>query len=235
MSGMTIESWETILEMFPDFAVKLSVAFVCGLLLGAERESQDKPAGLRTIILITVGSTLFMIVSDLMPRISVGPLETMRVDPARIASQVVTGIGFLGAGTIIQTRGSVHGLTTAAIIWFAAAVGLCIGIGFPLLAIISTILVIAALFLLRPFRRRLSRMEERKLVLELPNDSLRIEHVRSVLLGSGALLSRFDIRPRDDSAELGITYTINESAAPAVLEALMRVDEVRGQAIRQSD
>lgn len=234
MSGMTIESWEIILEMFPDFAVKLGVALVCGILLGAERERQDKPAGLRTIVLITVGSTLFMIISDLMPRISVGSAETMRVDPARIAAQVVTGIGFLGAGTIIQTRGSVHGLTTAAIIWFAAAVGLCIGIGFPLLATASTLLVLAALFALRPLRRRLSKMDERRLKLELPNDSLRIEHVRSVLVGSGAYLTQFDVQPRADAADLEIAYFVSDSAAAGVLEALMRVEDVKGQAFRSS-
>lgn len=230
---MPFEDWATIVELFPDFAVKLGVAVFCGLLLGAERERMEKPAGLRTIVLITVGSTLFMIVSDLMPRISIGADETMRVDPARIAAQVVTGIGFLGAGTIIQTRGSVHGLTTAAIIWFAAAVGLCIGIGFPILAIASTVLMLLTLISFRPLRKRLSAQSRgTALRLFVPNDSLRVQHIRHLLDATGAQVDQFETQPfSTDEVELRLNYYVSETTAAAVLETLMKIDGVRGEPV----
>lgn len=230
---MQVESWSTIVELFPDYALKLAVALLCGMMLGAERERREKPAGLRTIVLITVGSTLYMIVSELVPRITMGPDAVTQADPSRIAAQVVSGIGFLGAGTIIQSRGSVHGLTTAAIIWFAAAVGLCIGLGFPLLAIGSTILVIVMMLVLTPLRRvMMAHGSEKELLLKVANDSLRLEHVRSVLETAGAQLSVFRVESvRPEEVELRVRYYVSEGAAVAVLETLMRVDGVRGEPI----
>ena len=103
-----------------DLLLKLSLAVVLGGIIGIERELSGKPAGLRTNILICLGSALLM---DLSVRI--GMVDGARVgDPARIAAQVVSGIGFLGAGTIMQARGAVLGLTTAATIWVVAAIGL---------------------------------------------------------------------------------------------------------------
>ena len=123
-----IEEFDFLLGFLPEVAIKPGVACLCGLLLGMEREWRGKPAGLRTITLMTVGATLFMIVSDLVALTIDGPEAITRVDPSRIASQVVSGIGFLGAGAIIQSRGSIHGLTTAATVWVAASIGLCVGV-----------------------------------------------------------------------------------------------------------
>ena len=152
-----IEETDLLLEFLPDAGIKLGVAFLCGILLGMERELKGKPAGLRTMTLITVGSTLFMIVSELVTVTTGGPEAITRVDPSRIASQVVSGIGFLGAGAIIESRGSVHGLTTAATIWVAAGIGLCIGVGFPALAGGITLLVLTVLVALQPLRTWLNR------------------------------------------------------------------------------
>ncbi len=107
--------------MLDDLA-RLGAALVAGALIGLERELHDKPAGFRTNILICVGAALFAIVSH---RMAGGPDD----DSTRIAAQVVSGIGFLGAGAIIQHRGSVHGLTTAATIWVVASIGLAFGAG----------------------------------------------------------------------------------------------------------
>jgi len=152
-----IEETDLLLEFLPEAGIKLGVAFLCGILLGMERELKGKPAGLRTMTLITVGSTLFMIVSELATVATGGPEAITRVDPSRIASQVVSGIGFLGAGAIIESRGSVHGLTTAATIWVAAGIGLCIGVGFPVLAGGITLLVLTVLVALQPLRTWLNR------------------------------------------------------------------------------
>lgn len=125
-----------------DLLLKLSLAVVLGGIIGIERELSGKPAGLRTNILICVGSALLM---DLSTR--VGVVDGARIgDPARIAAQVVSGIGFLGAGTIMQARGAVLGLTTAATIWVVAAIGLTLGAGAYLEATGATAIVAFVLF-----------------------------------------------------------------------------------------
>ena len=113
---------------------------VCGLLIGAERESKQKPAGLRTITLISVGSTIFTLASIL-----IAGSSGVAADPARIAAQVVTGIGFLGAGAILQYRGTVLGLTTGATIWTAAAIGVLVGGGYAAAGLVLTVLVVGVL------------------------------------------------------------------------------------------
>lgn len=121
----------------------LLLATVLGGLVGLERELSGKPAGLRTNILICVGATLLTDLSVHFPDLGVS--ELVRADPARIAAQIVSGIGFLGAGTIIQARGSVTGLTTAATLWVVAAIGMAVGSGFHVEAAGTTVLVLVAL------------------------------------------------------------------------------------------
>lgn len=128
-----------LLEPLPvDLLGRLALAVLLGGIVGIERELSGKPAGLRTNILICLGSALLMDLS-----ITIGVLEGgVRIgDPARIAAQVVTGVGFLGAGTIMQARGEVVGLTTAATIWVVAAIGLAVGAGHRAEAIAAALLV----------------------------------------------------------------------------------------------
>jgi putative Mg2+ transporter-C (MgtC) family protein len=118
---------------------------VCGGIVGLERERSAKPAGLRTNILICVGSAILM---DLSIRLGVSADGARVGDPARLAAQVVSGIGFLGAGTIVQARGVVVGLTTAATMWVVMAVGLTIGAGHWIEALGATVLVTLVLTVL---------------------------------------------------------------------------------------
>ncbi len=119
--------------------IKLLAAFLIGGLVGAEREFHDKAAGLRTIILICVGACLFTIFS-----VKIAADK----DPGRIAAQVVTGVGFLGAGVILHRQGQVRGLTTASTIWIAAALGVGVGVGYILYTLIAAILAIFVLWVL---------------------------------------------------------------------------------------
>lgn len=122
------------------FMFRLILAMILGGIIGAERERKNRSAGFRTHILVTVGSCMFMIVSISMPMmISTMPSGIVNnADPGRIAAQVVSGIGFLGAGAIIQDKGKVRGLTTAASLWVVAAIGLAVGAGMYLTAISTT-------------------------------------------------------------------------------------------------
>jgi len=131
--------------------IKLGMAVLLGGIIGVEREFQDKAAGFRTIILITVGSTLFTIFS-------------MSMDPGftqtRIAANIVTGIGFLGAGAIIREGGRIAGMTTAATIWLSAALGMGIGGGEMVYVSIATFVVIVVLLIFPFFEERIDRIRE---------------------------------------------------------------------------
>lgn len=118
-------------------------AALLGALLGFEREIKHKSAGLRTNILISVGAALFTLMSYELA-------EGANGDPGRVAAQIVTGIGFLGAGAIMRTDSGVHGLTTAATVWVNAAVGVAVGGGEYHLAFIATGVTLAALLVLQP-------------------------------------------------------------------------------------
>ncbi len=124
-----ISNWEIV--------IRLILSSIIGGSIGIEREISKRPAGLRTHILVSVGSTLIMLVSKY-------GFENL-ADPARLAAQVVSGIGFLGAGTILRTGDNVKGLTTAASLWVCAGIGLAVGTGYYLGAIITTAIVLISL------------------------------------------------------------------------------------------
>lgn len=132
---------------------RLLLSLVLGAAIGLERELSGKPAGLRTFILICAGAELLTEASLQMARFT--PHDLIRSDPARIAAQIVSGIGFLGAGTILVHRGSVVGLTTAATLWVSAAIGITVGAREYVVAIGATILVLVTLFFLGWLERRL--------------------------------------------------------------------------------
>jgi putative Mg2+ transporter-C (MgtC) family protein len=141
--------WETLRL---DVLVNLLLAAALGAAIGFEREVTGKSAGLRTHILICIGSTLFTEVS-----IAVAALGNGSGDPSRIAAQIVTGIGFLGAGAILRTEGEIRGLTTAATIWVVAAIGIAIGAGEYVTAVGTTALVLVTLWPLRWWERQVAR------------------------------------------------------------------------------
>ncbi len=151
---MYISEWEIIL--------RLVISVILGGVIGFERERHNRPAGFRTHILVCSGSALLMMVSAYGFTGHLG--ADYHPDPSRIAAGVVTGIGFIGAGTILQQRGSIRGLTTAATIWVVSGVGLAVGIGFYLASAVTTALALTSLLTLRRverglfYRRRLKRM-----------------------------------------------------------------------------
>ncbi|MCJ1907912.1 MgtC/SapB family protein [Planococcus ruber] len=145
-------------------------AFLSGI-IGVERESKQQPAGLRTHLLVGTGSCLMMILSvtgfDLFIQ---NDDENIRYDPSRIPSYVISGIGFLGAGTIIVQRGSVRGLTTAASIWVAAGVGLVTGIGMYYVALLATLIVLITLYVLEKLEKKYFSFHRQKEMLVIAED-----------------------------------------------------------------
>jgi putative Mg2+ transporter-C (MgtC) family protein len=151
-----------------DAILKIALAVILGGAVGLEREFSGRPAGLRTHILVCLGATIIVLASTSIPELfGSSNHETLRIDPGRIAAGIVTGIGFLGAGSILRTGEFVRGLTTAACIWFAGALGIVIGEGFYLLAIVSTAVVFVVLRFDDIFEARISSPVYRHLHVHL--------------------------------------------------------------------
>lgn len=144
-----------------DYMLRIFVAAILGGAIGLEREYRDKAAGFRTLFLVSMGSALFMIISAHGFGDSLISPEH-RLDVSRIAAQVVSGIGFIGAGAIMLQKNTVRGLTTAASIWVTAAIGLGCGAGMYAISVVSTLLVLAALEAFNYFLRRLDRRRDAK-------------------------------------------------------------------------
>lgn len=131
--------WSAAVQL--ELIARLALALGLGAVVGVERERHRQPAGLRTHMLVTVGAALFTIVSAY-------GFSGELADPTRIAAQIVTGIGFIGAGAILHYRGNVKGLTTAASLWAMAAVGMATGAGLYVIAVAATIMVLVTLWIL---------------------------------------------------------------------------------------
>lgn len=152
--GEYLNSQFTLLQIL-DFVARLALACVLGTLIGIERSKRFKEAGVRTHIIVCCGAALFMIVSkygfaDLTSSAGGNFNGTRGADPARVAAQVVSGISFLGAGVIFKNGGTIRGLTTAAVLWFTAGIGLAVGAGMFWIAIAAALMV----FLLMIFLHR---------------------------------------------------------------------------------
>lgn len=133
-------------------AVRLIISFILGAIIGMERQFRRREAGMRTFTLICMGSTAAMLISIWIPQIYPNFLNG---DPGRIAAQVLTGIGFLGAGAIMQSHGSIHGLTTAACIWVMAVIGLGVGAGMFIPAGLATLFTLIVLVSLERLEKRM--------------------------------------------------------------------------------
>lgn len=175
-------------ELALEHLVQLLMSLLIGGAIGLERERSNQPAGLRTHVLITLGATLLMQLSRYTAMPPVGG------DPGRIAAQVVSGIGFLGAGAIMRYGGNVKGLTTAASIWIVAALGLVIGGGLYLLAFIAALLVLFTLITLNRFEKRLFPDRNLKILeVDLKDVQIRTEAVMTVLRAHGIHVSNVDV------------------------------------------
>lgn len=208
---------------------RLVLAAVLGSVVGLDRERLYWAAGLRTHMLVCLGSALFMIVS------SFGFMDVLEhshvtLDPSRVAAQVVSGIGFLGAGTIMFRRDAIRGLTTAASLWAVAAVGLAVGGGMYLSALFSTLLIIVILAVLKPIEQRIfpdRRPRSLKLIIERDASLFDIEsaveaadvHLKHILVQHGET-------PEEHHVEVVLSQTPQSKLLP-LLEELRRLPGVR--------
>lgn len=169
---------------------RLAVAALLGGLIGLERETHSQPAGLRTHMLVSLGAALMMLISLFMYR-----LDPTRADPGRIAAQVVTGIGFLGAGAIMRFGMSVKGLTTAASLWTAAGIGLAAGCGYWAAAAIATGFTLVTLFIFDKIEKTfLKGREFRKFVIQAHDAAGLVGRVEEAMEKASVAIKEVDIQ-----------------------------------------
>jgi putative Mg2+ transporter-C (MgtC) family protein len=211
-----------------DNLARLSLAAVLGGAIGFERELRDREAGLRTHLLVCLGSALFTIVSAYGFRefLTSGD-QVIRADPTRIAAQIVTGIGFLGAGAIIRQGLSVRGLTTAATLWVSAAIGIAAGAGYYSGAVLGTVVTLIALWPLRIAAYRVFerlRPEERSIVVQLRQGTKATELIQA-LEREHARIEHFQLEEEPDRRIVTLTL---DTPSEQLLTELADLEFVQG-------
>jgi len=214
---------------WPHVLLRLFVAAVLGGAIGFERELRERQAGLRTHLVVSVGSALFTLVSAYGFRdFLVNGGSLVRTDPTRIAAQIVSGIGFLGAGAIIRQGLSVRGLTTAASLWLVAAIGMASGAGYYDGAVIATL---GALLTLGPLRIvayrviRRYRAEIDRLLVEIPAGGSPAPLIEAVELLGGRVVA-LDIAQEGDRRSIAIDVDLGRATAPSIAAGVAEIDGV---------
>jgi putative Mg2+ transporter-C (MgtC) family protein len=213
---------------WPEVLLRVALAAVLGGVLGLERELREREAGLRTHLLVAVGSALFTIVSAYGFHAFLTSGESVvRADPTRIAAQIVTGIGFLGAGAIIRQGLSIRGLTTAATLWVVAAIGLAAGAGYYSAAVITTAVALVALWPLRALAFRMMsrfRGETGLLLVQLPSGESPAPVIDAI--ESVARIETIELGQEGDRRNLELTLEM--SRGEATRDLIAKLADVEG-------
>jgi putative Mg2+ transporter-C (MgtC) family protein len=201
-----------------ELTLRLLGAALLGGAVGLEREISDQPAGFRTHMLVALGSCLFALVSaySFAPFLGEEASPQFRFDPTRIAAQIVTGIGFLGAGAILRYGTTVRGLTTAASLWVVAAIGLAVGLGAYLYAGTATAITLLALLALRPLRSRLVRglrKEHEEFQLEA-GPELDVDQLIHALSEQSIRIDNFRVDEEDGVRQIVLFLTLPSNRSP---------------------
>jgi putative Mg2+ transporter-C (MgtC) family protein len=214
-----------------ELTLRLLGAAVAGALVGFERELRDQPAGFRTHMLVALGSCVFTVISAYGFGELAGERGYIRVDPSRIAAQIVTGIGFLGAGVIFRQGLTVRGLTTAASLWVTAALGMAVGAGAYLVAGAGTAIAVLTIVALRPVRRAVRglRTEQEELVLEV-RPEVPLDRLMKDLGAAGIRVDNLRVVDEgEDRIELVLSVRIPTASSPEEVMVLIRaMPGVRG-------
>lgn len=236
---VTVLAMRLLQEFFDPFyldsMLRVFVAMTCGLIIGIERNFRGKPAGVRTNMLICMGACLFMIISQFVADQARADGFTTP-DPARIAAQVVTGIGFLGAGAILRNQGIISGLTSAASIWAMAAIGLAAGVGLFKLALSAAFLTVASLELFRLVVQyiRVERFRYVRLDMTAKKEAQIIE-ARKALRGIGVTYSQEKIQDVLGEVQYRSMIYYRGRRAKEIEETLTKIKGIRNVALLTQD
>ena len=212
--------------------IKLLLAAFLGGLVGLEREVHGRPAGFRTHLLVSLGACLMAVISEyyFLKFNLYDSSSALRLDPGRVTAQIVTGIGFLGAGVILKEGQSVRGLTTAACLWVAAGIGMAIGAGLFLPAVVVTILSLISLMLLKRFERYFRRDRYRTLTVQAAEKSLSREALMELLSNYGFRMIDFSMDRDCERKEVRFDLVVvHPEGIPGVelANAICELDQVK--------
>ncbi|HHW49759.1 MAG TPA: MgtC/SapB family protein [Clostridiaceae bacterium] len=205
---------------------RLFLACILGGLIGFEREHTNRPAGFRTHILVCVGSSLVMITSEF---IFNEYSSIVNLDPARLGAQVISGIGFLGAGTIIRDGFNVRGLTTAASLWAVSAVGIAVGIGFYEGAVFATVIIYLTLILLKKMELSFAKKKRHKIIyIQADNIPGRLAAITSMLDKLSVIVRKIDFvnDEEDESVKIKLLVRLPSKLACDVVSKLTEIEGV---------
>ena len=206
--------------------IKLFVAIILGGIVGWEREINDRPAGLRTHVLVAMGSALITIVSM--------SFQGPGLDPSRIAAQIVSGIGFLGAGAILRRGNIVRGLTTAASLWVVAAIGMAVGVGgaYAVLATFATLVAFATLSMVNRFEHIIGTKSNHEVSFEIdPENPRGLADVIGCLVANGINIKSMQTIEKEDSSAATVKLVLSSSSRfteKVLVELLESQDGVSG-------
>jgi len=202
--------------------LKLILAIALGGLIGLEREASQKPAGFRTNILVCVGSAMMMTMATLLVQAKGGTADTL----VRMAAGVITGVGFLGAGTIFQARGTIAGLTTASTLWLVAGLGLVIGAGYYLPALIFTALTITTLLLFRKIEDSYLRKSQFHYHMKAKARPYILSSLRKLALHHGVRLERLTMKQEGSSYLLAFSFSASEEKEQEFNQGLFELADI---------
>lgn len=208
---------------YSEYVVRLLIAVICGFVIGYERKNRNKEAGIRTHVIVTLASCLIMMVS----KYGFADLEAARFDGSRIASQIVSGIGFLGAGMIFVHKNSIKGLTTAAGIWAASGIGMAIGAGMYFVGIVTTVMVVLLQVFLHIEIKALRHGSTSEYVIHLKNCIGAVDIVKNVVAKSGISSDLVSVSKKDDGIRVNVEITYSDSdSLYRFIRAAMEVPEI---------
>jgi len=207
---------------------RLLLAAVLGGVVGLEREVHGRPAGVRTYLLLCMGSALIMVVSEFLFLKFGGQGDFLRSDPGRIAAQAVTGIGFLGAGVIMHYRDSIRGLTTAAGVWVACAVGLAVGAGFYLFGSAVTALTLLSLVGLKAVERHLKKDWYKEMTVVSKDEAGQFARIQEVLQRHEFDIVNFGLRKDLERKEVRASFLLRVRTVHPSREVIKEVFNIEG-------
>lgn len=194
-------------SFYTSMILRLVLACVLGGLIGFEREHVHRPAGFRTHILVCVGSALVMITSEyIFNKYS----SHVNIDPARLGAQVISGIGFLGAGTIIKEGVSVKGLTTAASLWAVSCIGIAVGAGFYSGALIATIIIYMTLIVLKKMQGKIASNKTIRLYVHTKLQKGQVDEISALIESMGASIKKTDFISSEHDGEMVLRFSLSE-------------------------
>jgi putative Mg2+ transporter-C (MgtC) family protein len=198
-----------------EIIVRFAMASFLGGIIGLEREIHGREAGIRTYLLVSLGSALIMVISEnLAAKYHQGAFSAiLRGDPGRIAAQAITGIGFLGAGVILRYKETIRGLTTASCMWVVCAIGLCVGAGFYLSGFIVSAIALGALVGLKRLEKKISRDWYQELLVVSEDVEGQVERIREIIEKHDSKVTGFGIKRSSREKEINLNFRFRFRAA----------------------